>query len=248
MNDTELDELLDTWSAPPAPAALRRGVRTAFAARPRRQMNYGVRRVLFAGALLGAGAFLFIVTLAFPQTLKLVSPRVPIPYSVDSECIRYSDDGSPAEEVYLTSYNQNGSEIILSRTFPGNPFKTAIHRTLDATRSLSYFLRPTRVSDEQLERVKASARIDTGFASELFGNTDAVVRGGCVVGPVVGRETILNHPTVSVQRLDAHMKMTLWMAPDLSCFALRMTIEKKGSDGTFRLLSAKHAVRVILNP
>jgi hypothetical protein len=248
MNDTELDELLDTWSAPPVPVALRRGVRTAFAARPRRPMNFGVRRVLFAGALLGAGAFLFIVALAFPQTLKLVSPRVPIPYSVDSECIRYSYDGSPEGEVYLTSYNYNGSEIILSRTFPGNPFKTAIHRALDATLSLSYFLRPPRVSAEQWERIKASARIDTGFASELLGNAAALVRAGCMAGPVVGRETILNHTTVAVQRLDNHTRTTLWMAPDLSCFALRMTTEKQRPDGTFRRLSAKHAVRVILNP
>ena len=32
MNDTELDELLDQWAAPPAPASLREKVRAGFGA------------------------------------------------------------------------------------------------------------------------------------------------------------------------------------------------------------------------
>ena len=32
MNDTELDEMLDQWAAPPAPASLREKVRAGFGA------------------------------------------------------------------------------------------------------------------------------------------------------------------------------------------------------------------------
>ncbi len=32
MNDTELDDLLDTWTAPPPPASLRERVQAGFAA------------------------------------------------------------------------------------------------------------------------------------------------------------------------------------------------------------------------
>jgi hypothetical protein len=42
--------------------------------------------------------------------------------------------------------------------------------------------------------------------------------------------------------------MTLWTAPDLGCFALRITIEERRPDGTFRLVSAKQALKVTLNP
>ena len=42
--------------------------------------------------------------------------------------------------------------------------------------------------------------------------------------------------------------MTLWMAPDLGCFALRLTREERRPDGTFRLVLKKQATKVTLNP
>jgi hypothetical protein len=74
-------------------------------------------------------------------------------------------------------------------------------------------------------------------------------RIGCADTGVVGRETILNYPTVAAQRaLGESKRMTLWMAPDLGCFALRETLEERGTDGAFHLVSGKQAVKVTLNP
>jgi hypothetical protein len=42
-------------------------------------------------------------------------------------------------------------------------------------------------------------------------------------------------------------RLTLWMAPDLGCFALRITTEERRPD-TFRLVSRKQALKVTLNP
>jgi hypothetical protein len=42
--------------------------------------------------------------------------------------------------------------------------------------------------------------------------------------------------------------MTLWMSPNLGCFALRITLEARRPDGTFRLVSERRALRVKLNP
>jgi hypothetical protein len=64
-------------------------------------------------------------------------------------------------------------------------------------------------------------------------------------GAVVARETLLNHPTAAVQfPLGENQRMTWWTAPDLGCFALRITTEQKQPDGTFRLVREKRALRV----
>ena len=71
---------------------------------------------------------------------------------------------------------------------------------------------------------------------------------GCIAGPIVARETILNYPTVAArQRWTEHERMTVWMAPDLACFALKVTYEEQRPDGAFHLVGAKRAVKVILN-
>jgi hypothetical protein len=38
------------------------------------------------------------------------------------------------------------------------------------------------------------------------------------------------------------------MAPELGCFALRITTEEKQTDGTWRLVREKRALRVNSNP
>jgi hypothetical protein len=270
MNDTELDEILNTWSTPPPPASLRENVRAGFAARLEGKTSPSVmhwiaafvpsaRKRLLAAAILGVGAFLLIVTQAFPQMFKLGSPPVKIPYTVDSEFVRYGDGGSSSIQLhriqmYSTSYNLNGREIILSRSLPGNPFATALRRALDPIHDfLGKLTLPFVVKAELLEKVRTSPRVITGCAddgcmllgAEIFPRPAA----GCVDGPVVGHETILNYATTAVQlRWDDHRRITLWTAPDLGCFALRITIEEKRPDGTFRLVSRKQALRVTLNP
>lgn len=71
----------------------------------------------------------------------------------------------------------------------------------------------------------------------------------CVDRPLAGRATILNHPTEAVrERWTEHGRMTLWLAPDLGCFALKVTYEEQRPDGSFHLVSAKQALKVTLNP
>jgi hypothetical protein len=81
-----------------------------------------------------------------------------------------------------------------------------------------------------------------GFAKTADGD-------GCIAGTIVGRETILNYPTAAVrQRRTEHGRMTVWMAPGLGCFALKVTNEEQRADGTFHLVSARQALKVALNP
>jgi len=64
-----------------------------------------------------------------------------------------------------------------------------------------------------------------------------------------GRETLLNHPATALQHPTLNgWRTTMWMAPDLGCFALRITTEEKRPDGTYRLVSEKRALKVNLNP
>jgi hypothetical protein len=110
---------------------------------------------------------------------------------------------------------------------------------------------PLVVSPELLERDKSIARVSVGPGLEHYrlGSAAAFLNTGCVYGPVVGHETILDHPTVAVQRrMDDRRRMMLWMAPDLGCFALRITIEEREPNGNSRLVLKKQATKVTMNP
>ena len=191
-------------------------------------MTWG--KSLLFGAALGIGVCL-LASQAFPQVIRLASPLVRIPYTVDSVFIRYADDGSSKIDMYSTSYNDNRREISLSSSIPGNPFLTAIRRTLNATGFVLFHLRALFCANAETERAA----------------TAAIVSNGCVTGPVVGRETILDHPTVAVQ-FSGGDRTTLWQSPDLACFPLRVTHERRLPDGSFRLLFERRALKVTLNP
>jgi hypothetical protein len=274
MNDAELDEVLDQWRVPPVPASLRERVRTGLAASRSPAAPHRVlvgrrsafvpsaRKTLVAATIVAVGAFLFAVTQALSQT----PPPVRIPYTVDSEFIRYGDDGSPAVEMYSTSYtNQNGGEILLSRSIPGHPFETAVGRTLDATLPLwQRMILPFAVSSEDMAKYRKmrlsrppSIGVITGcddwscLVIQHWGFRRAAAGAGtaCVDGAVVGHETILNYPTTAVESLVwDRRRITLWMAPELGCFALRITTEVLRPDGTYHLEKGKQALKVTLNP
>jgi hypothetical protein len=274
MNDTELDEMLEQWSVPPAPASLRAGVRAGFAASPpqtappgmpvrwRWAFAPGLRKALPAACMIGVGAFLWMVTQALSQT----PPAIRIPYTVDSEFVRYGDDGSRAVEMYSTSYtSQNGAEILLSRSIPGHPFGTSVAWALDAALPVwQRLILPFVVSSKDMEMYRKMKQSGVQQVTVVPGCDDwtcLVIQhwgfrraaGGtgnaCMDGTVVGHETILNYPTTAVERrLGDRLKMTLWMAPDLGCFALRITSEALRPDGSFHLWQTKQALKVTLNP
>jgi len=253
MNDTELDEMLNKWEAPPVPASLRANVRAVFSAdRPRPEASGGLwhwirsftpRKTVLAGIALGAGALLCVVTLALPQTLTLPPP----PYTVESRCVRYADERGPAAEMILTSYNDKGSEIVLSRSLPGNLFGTVATRVTDAGSSLITRFTWPLFKPKQLEIIKTQAGFSTGFQHWYLGSAVELLQHGCVNGPVVGREKILDYPTAAIEYgHDHHHRFTVWRAPDLGCFALRVTDEERQDDGTYRLVREKRALQVTL--
>lgn len=186
---------------------------------------------LVVGTVLGVGACVW-ASQAFPQTVRLASTLVRIPYTVDSVFIRHADDGSPAIDMYSTSYIHNGREIQLSSFLPSRPFATAIRRMLNATEFVLFQLTAVfHPNSEQAESAAYAAR----------------VKNGCANGPIVGRETILNYPTVAIEYVDAADKTSVWMSPDLGCFPLRMTFDERRPDGTFRQVMERRALKVTSN-
>jgi hypothetical protein len=137
---------------------------------------------LIAAAVLAVGALLLVVTLALPQTLSLDSPPGRIPYTVDSEFIRYASDGSSSAGGNLVSYNNNGSEIVLYEVYPS--FVSAIRA---AASPVSILTLPFVLSKEQLQLVRAQARVRTGVAGHNLGNAAALLNAGCAKGAVVGQ-------------------------------------------------------------
>ena len=277
--DHQLSRLLREWQVEDAPPAL--DTRVLSLREPRRRLPAPHRllalvagsRKSFWAAAVAAFAFLIVVTQAIPQTLKFISPPPPPPYTVDSEYVRYADDGLPAVEMYTTSYtNSNGGEVLLERTIPEHPLGTAVGRTLDAVLPwLSRFTLPLTVPAKQLEAIRQSAaRKTVGVISGCGNETCLVVDhwafsraatgpgAPCAAGAVVGHETILGHATIAVVRplpntrstpsRPATARITMWMAPDLACFALRLSIEEERPDGSFRLVSEKQALRVTVKP
>lgn len=128
MNDKDLDELLDVWIVPPVPTSLQAG----FAARVARKksshlywkptVSLRLRKGAIAAAVLGALALLFTVTQAFSKLPGIVHSSLTIPYTVDSEFVRYAADGSSSIDLYATSFGYNGEELILSSTRPRPSF------------------------------------------------------------------------------------------------------------------------------
>jgi hypothetical protein len=95
-----------------------------------------------------------------------------------------------------------------------------------------------------------SPRGDMGL---VVGRREELMNSGCQTShggaKVTGQDIILNYPVTVVQQPHrAGMEMvTLWMAPELSCFALRATIHAKQPDGTWKLISEKRALKVTVN-
>jgi DNA-directed RNA polymerase specialized sigma24 family protein len=71
-----------------------------------------------------------------------------------------------------------------------------------------------------------------------------LLRPGCSYNP---RRTPISYQTAAIERQSGNRRRTLWMAPDLGCFALRVTTEVRRSDGSFHLVNEKEALKVTLN-
>lgn len=259
MNDQELDDMLDTWQPPPVPPSLRENVRAGFTARRLSAIappSRPSRRFRFVAALAGIAATLVLAVQAFPQAARLFSGD-PIPYTVDSEIVMHPMYRAPRAYMTLTSYNQNGKEVVLTWTFPNNPIVGAIHRSLGQLGSLfSQIAAPFIESPEEAELARNRASVITGcddhaclnLRTESLGQVSDLLGRGCAIGEVVGRETILGHPTLAVRPQRDGQKgwrRTFWLAPDLGCFALQFEADQE-IDGVYRTIFSKRALRVAM--
>lgn len=227
-------------------------VRAGYAARTKRNASWMFAFLRMAAATIFAGvALLVIVTVALPKTGTPVSP----PWTVDSEFIGYEEDGSSSIEMYTTSYFVDAEETILSVDLPGHPFKLAVGRAFEKISSL--FVSADRLKRE--ERIRQS-HLRIGFITRCnlgclginkayFSRAEHHQWTGCLPGTVVGHEQILGHPTDALQLWEpwaGEGRVTMWTAPDLGCFALRITYEAQRPDGGFRIVSEKRALRINL--
>ena len=245
MNDHELDEMLNQWDTPAAPPILREKVRAGF-----REWVIGAipviprprfPRLRFAFGLVGVAAALLAATAAFPQVGRILSSE-PIPYSVDSEFVIFPRDREPRPYMTVTSYSSNAKEVVLTWSMSDHPFAAPIHRVVGGLMSLVHGS-PEETSDATA--ILGCGHACFGMASESLGPAAQLLSNGCVSGTVVGRETILGHATVAVQRpLEGGGRGTFWLAPDLGCHSLRTLIEWPAPDGHYQRSMEKRALRI----
>lgn len=236
MNDTELDDILNTWTTPDPPPSLRGRVRAGYAElRPRRSRF----RLLFFAMATGVAAFLFFLTAAFPQTARLIATTQKIPFTVETELINFGPDGSITHDLVQTTYLHGGREVILSQSVPGNPLASIAMQVITG---FHLFLR------EVVDPLFGGNHEPEPASSSAPQQHAALVAAGCVNGPVVGHETILGYQTVDIEHLnEPGLKAVIAMAPALGCFPLKIARTRQEPDGSWRLVWQRQALKVTVN-
>ncbi len=125
MNDTELDEILNSWSPPAVPASLRRRVRDGLPGPPRRRAKWIVATIL------AAAAFFLIVTAG-------VSAGTRIRFGLHGRWIRNSSGMRatvrlPLTRLRCTAHHTASTEMKRSRRglYPGIPSKPVLGLAID---------------------------------------------------------------------------------------------------------------------
>ncbi|MEO8595190.1 MAG: hypothetical protein ABI759_17855 [Candidatus Solibacter sp.] len=247
MNDRELDEMLDQWKTPPMSDSLRATVQAGFDAAHHRPVRTGRLRRIFhavsatrirrlALATVGAAALVFAIIQLSPRTVRMASPPAfRIPFYVEFDLETYRGAGPP-RHISMTSFPYAGHEITMSSGLLKHSFINRLHGIARSIRT-------------QLVLAVPSLVLPKGTPMQKPAWFDGFVRGGCTERRnVVGRETVAGHETTVIQDGSPQNRITVWLAPDLDCFALKMTMEVREPDGTYRLESRKEAVAVTMNP
>ena len=194
----------------------------------RRRFSHMVRSFVFVRA----AVILAVSVFAYPQTATASGP-LPIPFTVDSEFLDYSKDGTPQIDMYATSFQHNRREVILSSSLPGKPFVNTVRRLIDVTSFLFF---------EATLPLRADAERDEEVAARR--STEAGCRDGW---PVVRAEPILGYETTVTQFSNAQQKITMWRAPNLGCFLMKFSMEEKREDGAFHIVKSRRALKVTIN-
>jgi hypothetical protein len=247
MNDNELDEMLDQWKAPLMRDSVREDLKAGFAARPQLPGRAGLLRRIrdaapalhmrrLAVVTLAAVALVFLVVQTLPQVARMASPGFRIPYYVEFEFARFADNGAAPYPTRITSFPYGGHEIVMSVTEPGHMLIGAARNIASSIRKQFILAMPSIVLPK--EPPMEEPAWFAGFVSS-----------GCSSGKnVVGHETIAGYSTTVVQSSSPGYRIRIWMAPDLACYALKLTTEVQEPDGTYRLKLRKEAVKVTMNP
>jgi hypothetical protein len=265
MNETELDELLNSWGTPAPRNSLRESIHMEVEITTRRPP----RRFLTWRMGVVAAVVVLAVMLVDSNAFSKKTRR----YQVDSQVLYFGASNSAAgppwflaaepDSPIVSSYNDDGSEVILGWASPDHPMITTLWKTrLVVSDTYDKFKRrflsvvehldPRSVAppdtDENVFAFVYPARIDDKVALGrraylLLSNCRPSFRGW----EVRGQDTMLDYVTTVAIEERQNSRLTLWMAPELSCFALRATIEAKQPDGSWVLMSEKKAIRIIVN-
>jgi hypothetical protein len=244
MTDIELDEMLDCWQTPPLRESLTDEVRSGFGQIPKRTKRVARWRTLpknrfgrLATAMVAAAILLFAIVQVSPRTVRMASPGFRIPFYVESIFERFAEDGSIEYRSRMTAFPYGGIDWNMSVVEEsGNPILNVFQGIARSIRNQFVLAVPSLVLPKQPPM--AEPAWFAGF-----------VRSGCSEGrTVVGQEAIAGYPTTILQSETPRGRLRIWMAPDLSCYSLRMTDEFEEADGRYRLRLRKNAVKVTINP
>lgn len=246
MNDTELDEMLNQWKSPAMRDSLREDLRAEFAvvAGPQRRglvaravaAASAIRLGRLAIATIGVTALVFAYVQLTPKTARTASPAFRIPFYVDFAFTSYPVNGGTPYQSRITTFPYAGHEINMSVVESGGPLLTAVRQIAASVRNQAILLMPSLVIPKQPPQTEPA-----WFAG--------FVRSGCTQGRnVVGQEIIAGHQTSVMEGESPTARIKVWEAPDLDCFALKVTNEIRQPDGSYRFQVRKEAVRVTMNP
>jgi hypothetical protein len=192
-------------------------------------------------------------------------------YTVDSEITFYrgpEGEGLP-QRVLMTSYSDAGNEVIRAWSYPDHQEETAWLKTrMFANDAADRLTRPFRSIARYYYILKYDLATpaedpDDSYATVypygpdtplLLGRRAGLLSSGCRTihggAEVIGQDVVLNYATTILQQghKGATRKLTLWMAPELSCFALRATTHDEQPDGSWKLTSEKKALKVTITP
>jgi hypothetical protein len=253
-SDDDLNRLLRTWTVPRSPDSLEPRVRRAYRDRARLRTMPGLVGVWahwIAGIVPIAGKFtaviasvvvlLAVITRAFPQSMGVIAS--PSAITLDSEFLKYEDDGSYTVTEYRTSsFSSIGGYTVLSSSFPGDPLRTAAGELLNPVKAI---LIPMM---ERMGRQRDMRALSRALAARI--------RNGCTPTnmwgrpmTVIGEETVLNYTTTVLQfRPEGRdVRFTEWFAPGLDCLSLKSTTETALADGAFRLASERRVLKMTRN-
>ena len=244
MTDNELDEMLDCWPTPPLRESFTDEVRAGFAQIPKRTKHVPRKPTLpklrfsrLATVMVAAAIFLLAIVQVAPRTVRMASPGFRIPFYVESIFERFAEDGSVEYRSRMTAFPYGGIDFNMSVVEEsGNPILNAFQGVASSIRNQFVLAVPSLVLPKQPPM--AEPAWFAGF-----------VRSGCSEGRrVVGHETIAGYPTTILQSETPRGRLRIWMAPDLSCYSLRLTDEIEEADGRYRLRLRKNGVKVTTNP